>query len=95
MICSMKIFIQILSKEGCKGTEEAVENRNYLSKRMTDEITEVQRILEETNRVDTAGLKMGGVQQGGQNQMISLAEMTFHELIKKINREEAGIGKFI
>ena len=38
LICSMKIFIQILSQEG-KGTDEAIENRNYLAKRMTDEVT--------------------------------------------------------
>ena len=62
LICSMKIFIQILNQvsngtvtilfggsefifcsmlqEG-KGTDEAIENRNYLAKRMTDEISEV------------------------------------------------------
>ena len=37
LICSMKIFIQILSQGG-KGTEEAGENRNYLASRMTDEV---------------------------------------------------------
>ena len=42
LICSMKIFIQIMSQGG-KGMDEAVENRNYLAKRMTDEIDEITR----------------------------------------------------
>jgi len=42
LICSMKIYIHIVSQEG-KGAEEAAENRNYLAKRMTDEINEIIR----------------------------------------------------
>jgi vinculin len=38
----MKIFIQIMGQGG-KGMDEAVENRNYLAKRMTDEIDEITR----------------------------------------------------
>jgi len=45
LICSMKIFIQILSQGG-KGTEEAGENRNYLASRMTDEVSEIVRVLQ-------------------------------------------------
>ena len=44
LICSMKIFIQILGTDAQganKGMEEAVENRNYLAKRMTEEIAEI------------------------------------------------------
>ena len=44
LICSMKIFIQILSQGG-KGMDEAVENRNYLATRMTDEIDEMTRLV--------------------------------------------------
>lgn len=42
LICSMKIYIHILS-EGGKGIEEASENRNYLSTRMANEIHEIIR----------------------------------------------------
>ncbi|XP_055334860.1 vinculin-like isoform X2 [Paramacrobiotus metropolitanus] len=47
LICSMKIFIQIL-QQGGKGIEEAAENRNYLAQRMTDEINEIVRVLQLT-----------------------------------------------
>jgi len=47
LICSMKIFIQIISQGG-KGNEEAAENRNYLAGRMTDEINEIIRVLQLT-----------------------------------------------
>ena len=42
LICSMKIFIQILNQQGT-GTDEAIANRNYLAGRMHDEISEVNR----------------------------------------------------
>ena len=42
LICSMKIFIQILSQGG-KGADEAGENRNYLASRMTDEVRDDNR----------------------------------------------------
>ncbi|XP_035220262.1 vinculin-like [Stegodyphus dumicola] len=48
LICSMKIFVQILSQGG-KGLEEAAENRNYLAQRMTDEINEIIRVLQLTS----------------------------------------------
>ena len=41
LICSMKIFIQILNQQGT-GTDEAIANRNYLAGRMHDEISEVE-----------------------------------------------------
>ncbi|GAU87367.1 hypothetical protein RvY_00232-2 [Ramazzottius varieornatus] len=47
LICSMKIFIQIL-QQGGKGIEEAAENRNYLAQRMSDEINEIVRVLQLT-----------------------------------------------
>ncbi|CAG0904371.1 unnamed protein product, partial [Cyprideis torosa] len=47
LICSMKIFIQIIVQGG-KGAEEAAENRNYLAGRMTDEINEIIRVLQLT-----------------------------------------------
>jgi len=47
LICSMKIFIQIVTQGG-KGNEEAAENRNYLAGRMTDEINEIIRVLQLT-----------------------------------------------
>ncbi|XP_021004345.1 vinculin isoform X2 [Parasteatoda tepidariorum] len=48
LICSMKIFVQILSQGG-KGVEDAAENRNYLAVRMSDEINEIIRVLLLTN----------------------------------------------
>ncbi|XP_059099435.1 vinculin-like isoform X3 [Tigriopus californicus] len=47
LICSMKIFIQILSQDG-KGVEEAAENRNYLCGRMSEELNEIIRVLQLT-----------------------------------------------
>ena len=43
LICSMKIFIQILNQQGT-GTDEAIANRNYLAGRMHDEISEVKEV---------------------------------------------------
>lgn len=48
LICSMKIYIHIVSQGG-KGAEEAAENRNYLASRMSDEIHEVIRVLQLTS----------------------------------------------
>lgn len=45
LICSMKIFIQIISQGG-KGDEEAGGNRNYLAGRMTEEVGEIIRVLQ-------------------------------------------------
>jgi len=45
LICSMKIFVQIVSQRG-RGGEEAAENRNYLACRMTDEVGEIIRVLQ-------------------------------------------------
>ncbi|XP_033179685.1 vinculin isoform X19 [Bombus impatiens] len=47
LICSMKIFIHIIS-QGSKGAEEAAENRNYLAGRMSDELNEIIRVLQLT-----------------------------------------------
>ncbi|KAH0560287.1 hypothetical protein KQX54_003225 [Cotesia glomerata] len=47
LICSMKIFIHIISQGG-RGAEEAAENRNYLSSRMSDELNEIIRVLQLT-----------------------------------------------
>ncbi|XP_046612825.1 vinculin isoform X5 [Neodiprion virginianus] len=47
LICSMKIFIHIIGHGG-KGAEEAAENRNYLSGRMSDELNEIIRVLQLT-----------------------------------------------
>lgn len=43
----MKIFIHIISSGG-RGAEEAAENRNYLSGRMSEEINEIIRVLQLT-----------------------------------------------
>ena len=83
----MKIFIQILSKER-KGTEEAVENRNYLAKRMADEVAEIQRLLEESTCVPGDANGGSAAANNGQSQM--LAEMTFHELLNKVNSSLAS-----
>ncbi|CAB3241368.1 unnamed protein product [Arctia plantaginis] len=56
LICSMKIYIHILT-EGGKGMEEAAENRNYLAQRMADEIHEIIRVLQLTSYVEDGGEK--------------------------------------
>ena len=61
LICSMKIFIQILGTDAQganKGMEEAVENRNYLAKRMTEEIMEIINILEDSAQADEMNAKV-------------------------------------
>jgi len=78
LICSMKIFIQILNQQGT-GTDEAIANRNYLAGRMHDEISEVMRILEESFVSDGAGRNVKFIP--GQN----LTNLTFHEIIKKLH----------
>jgi len=78
LICSMKIFIQILNQKGT-GTDEAIANRNYLAGRMHDEISEVMRILEESAVSDGAGRVMNGIPG------LNLTEMTFHEMVKKLH----------
>ena len=89
LICSMKIFIQILGHQDGKGMDEAVENRNYLAKRMTEEITEITRALEECSRMDGTDGGAGThsnikVTSGMESSNLSMSEMTFHENIKKI-----------
>merc|ERR1719295_1684723 len=74
----LKTFIQILNQEGT-GTDEAIENRNYLAKRMHDEISEVMRILEESAQSD-GSVRVNGVSG------LNLLEMTFHEVTKKISQ---------
>ncbi|KAL0859673.1 hypothetical protein ABMA27_010792 [Loxostege sticticalis] len=56
LICSMKIYIHILT-EGGKGIEEAAENRNYLAQRMADEIHEIIRVLQLTSYIEDGGEK--------------------------------------
>ncbi|XP_065159556.1 vinculin isoform X7 [Atheta coriaria] len=48
LICSMKIYIHIMSSGG-KGAEEAAENRVYLTTRMAEEINEIIRVLQLTS----------------------------------------------
>jgi len=78
LICSMKIFIQILNQEGA-GTEEGVENRNYLAKRMTDEISQVMRILEDSAQTDTSSRLLSGTG-------VNLTDLSFHEVVKRVNQ---------
>ncbi|KAL3079670.1 hypothetical protein niasHS_013952 [Heterodera schachtii] len=47
LVCAMKIYIQI-SEESQRGLQEAAENRNYLARRMTDEVNEIIRVLQLT-----------------------------------------------
>ena len=89
LICSMKIFIQILGHQDGKGIDEAVENRNYLAKRMTEEITEITRALEECSRTDAIDGSSGSnsnikITSASDSSQINMSEMTFHENIKKI-----------
>merc|ERR1740129_1422490 len=73
-----------MNQEG-KGTDEAIENRNYLSKRMTDEISEVIRVLEETTQTDGAS-RMNGVNG------VNLGDMSFVEIVKKVSQQLTGNG---
>ena len=90
LICSMKIFIQILGHQDGKGIDEAVENRNYLAKRMTEEITEITNALEECSKNDSMDGTSSGTTSnmkttsGRHSSQVSMSEMTFHENIKKI-----------
>lgn len=89
LICSMKIFIQILGTDAQganKGMEEAVENRNYLAKRMTEEITDIIGILEDSAKADDLNTRMGAGVNGTSNGGLNLSEMTFHEIVKKMNQ---------
>ncbi len=58
LVCAMKIYIQIVTQEDSgaevegKGADEAVENRNYLARRMTDEMEDVIRALEDASAGD-------------------------------------------
>lgn len=47
LICSMKVYVQL--KIESKVTNEAIENRNYLGIRMSDEINEIIRVLQLTS----------------------------------------------
>uniref|UniRef100_A0A183BPH3 Vinculin n=1 Tax=Globodera pallida TaxID=36090 RepID=A0A183BPH3_GLOPA len=47
LVCAMKIYIQI-NEESQRGLQEAAENRNYLARRMTDEVNEIIRVLQLT-----------------------------------------------
>ena len=44
--------------------EEAVENRNYLAKRMTEEITEIINILEDSAKADEMNAKVSAGMNG-------------------------------
>ena len=84
----MKIFIQILGTDAQganKGMEEAVENRNYLAKRMTEEIAEIINILEDSTHADENGARVAshGINHSGG---LELTEMTFTEIVKKLNQ---------
>ena len=83
LICSMKIFIQILGHQDGKGIDEAVENRNYLARRMTEEINEITRALEEPGKSETG---MDGTYNKVNNVNARQADFTFHEVVKKLNQ---------
>ena len=97
LICSMKIFIQIHGQQSAAtGIDEAVENRNYLARRMTEEINEITRALEADGGGGGGG--GGGVddEMGGNSLMCNShhhvsamsasSELTFHEVAKKLNQ---------
>lgn len=48
LICSIKNYIHIL-QSGDRGLENAIENRNYLASRISDEIHEIIRVLQLTS----------------------------------------------
>ena len=97
LICSMKIFIQILQgqgQQGNKSTDEAVENRNYLAKRMTEEISQITRILEETAREDSPAKIIPGlaITSSSSSVALSRSDMTFSEMMKSINSSSSAVS---
>ena len=91
-----------LLQEG-KGTDEAIENRNYLAKRMTDEISEVILFLIHLHidewiwsslqlqvmRIleESAQTDNSGKIVNGMNGL-NLTDMTFHEVAMKMRRRK-------
>ncbi|XP_044764026.1 vinculin isoform X3 [Coccinella septempunctata] len=92
LICSMKIYIHIVSQGG-KGAEEAAENRNYLAMRMTDEINEIIRVLqltsydEETSELDNLTV-LKKLQNAIQNKI-----NTANDWLLDSNAVKGGIGE--
>ena len=49
MLKLIRNLLFLCSIVGAKGGEEAAENRNYLASRMTEEVTEMIRVLQVMN----------------------------------------------
>ncbi|KAH9628215.1 hypothetical protein HF086_003047 [Spodoptera exigua] len=84
LICSMKIYIHILT-EGGKGMEEAAENRNYLAQRMADEIHEIIRVLQLTSYVEDGGEKDNVTVLKALQQQIHAKMAAAHEFLNALN----------
>ncbi|CAH0599023.1 unnamed protein product [Chrysodeixis includens] len=92
LICSMKIYIHILT-EGGKGMEEAAENRNYLAQRMADEIHEIIRVLQLTSYVEDGGEKDNVAVLKALQQQIHAKIGAAHEFLNDTSAQRAGPGE--
>ncbi|XP_035456928.2 vinculin [Spodoptera frugiperda] len=92
LICSMKIYIHILT-EGGKGMEEAAENRNYLAQRMADEIHEIIRVLQLTSYVEDGGEKDNVTVLKALQQQIHAKMAAAHEFLNDPTAPRTGPGE--
>ncbi|XP_064075160.1 vinculin isoform X2 [Vanessa tameamea] len=92
LICSMKIYIHILS-EGGKGIEDAAENRNYLAQRMADEIHEIIRVLQLTSYVEDGGEKDNIAVLKALQSMIHNKSGAAHEFLNDGGAQRTGAGE--
>ncbi|XP_045456604.1 vinculin [Melitaea cinxia] len=92
LICSMKIYIHILS-EGGKGIEDAAENRNYLAQRMADDIHEIIRVLQLTSYVEDGGEKDNIAVLKALQTMIHTKAGAAHEFLNDPAAQRNGPGE--
>ncbi|CAG2100408.1 unnamed protein product, partial [Medioppia subpectinata] len=91
LICAMKISVQLLAQG--KKTEEAAENRNYLTQRMTDEINEIVRVLQLTtyDEDEWEADNLTGMKKA-QNAIIGLLR-TAHDWLEDPTAVIGGVGE--
>ncbi|GFW84382.1 vinculin [Trichonephila clavipes] len=91
LICSMKIFVQILNQNG-KGLDDAAANRNYLAERMADEINEIIRVLQLTHGEDEWDADASTVMKKAQN-AIDGKLAAAHDWLEDPNTVVGGVGE--
>ncbi|GFS53436.1 vinculin, partial [Trichonephila inaurata madagascariensis] len=91
LICSMKIFVQILNQNG-KGLDDAAANRNYLAERMADEINEIIRVLQLTHGEDEWDADALTVMKKAQNAIDGKLSAA-HDWLEDPNTVVGGVGE--